>query len=112
METTETIVNAATVLTPVGRLDGLGSPGLEHKVDALLAAGVRRLVFDCSRLDYVSSAGLRVFLVSAKKLKGAGGKATFAALTPTVHEVFELSGFLNVLEVHPTVAAAAGQGQP
>lgn len=106
MDITETKTNSATVLALSGRLDGLASPGLEQKVDALVAAGTRSLVFDCSKLDYASSAGLRVFLTSAKKLKSAGGKASFAALTPAVHEIFELSGFLNVLEVRATVADA------
>lgn len=106
MDITESQSNSATVLALAGRLDGLASPGLEQKVDALVASGTRTVVFDCSRLVYVSSAGLRAFLTSAKKLKTAGGKAAFAALAPAVQEVFELSGFLNVLEVHPSVAAA------
>lgn len=108
MDITETKINSATVLALSGRLDGLASPALEQKVEALLASGVRTVVLDCAKLDYVSSAGLRVFLTSAKKLKAAGGKAAFAALSPGVREVFELSGFLAVLEVHPTTAAAAG----
>jgi anti-anti-sigma factor len=106
METTETTLPTATVLALAGRLDGLASPALEAKITALLAAGVRRLVFDCSQLSYASSAGLRVFLSAAKKFKAAGGRAAFAALTPGVQEVFELSGFVGVLEVHPTTAAA------
>jgi len=74
--------------------------------DALLAGGARKVVLDCAALTYVSSAGLRVFLGGAKKLKTAGGRVAFAALTPAVHEVFELSGFLEVLAVHPSTPAA------
>jgi len=107
MDITESKINSATVLALSGRLDGLTSPILEKKVGALLAAGTRQLVFDCGQLLYASSAGLRVFLASAKKLKAAGGQAAFAALTPAVHEVFELSGFTGVFKVEPTVAAAA-----
>jgi anti-anti-sigma factor len=107
MDIAETKLNSTTVLALAGRLDGVASPALEQKVDALIAAGARAVVFDCAHLDYASSAGLRVFLVSVKKLKAVGGKAAFAALTPAVHEIFELSGFLNVFAVHPTVAAAA-----
>lgn len=106
MDITESQINATTVLALSGRLDGLASPAVEQKIDALLAAGVRSVVFDCSALSYISSAGLRAFLTSAKKLKSAGGRAAFAALAPAVHEVFELSGFLTALDVHPTVAAA------
>lgn len=107
MEIIESKINSVTVLALSDRLDGLSSPTLERKVDALLAAGTRKLVFDCGRLIYASSAGLRVFLSSAKKLKSAGGQAAFAALTPAVHEVFELSGFTGVLTVEATAEAAA-----
>lgn len=106
MDITESQINTSTVLALAGRLDGLASPALDQKIDILLAAGVRSVVFDCSALGYVSSAGLRSFLTAAKKLKAAGGKVTFAALTPAVTEVFELSGFLTVLDVKPSVAAA------
>jgi anti-anti-sigma factor len=106
MDITESIQNSATVLGLAGRLDGLTSGTLEQKVDALVAGGAKRIVFDCGQLLYVSSAGLRVFLSSAKKLKTAGGSAAFAALTPAVREVFELSGFTTMLEIHPNAAAA------
>jgi anti-anti-sigma factor len=109
MEITESTTNAVTVLALSGRLDGLTSPTLEKKVDGLLAAGTRKLVFDCGQLTYASSAGLRVFLASAKKFKTAGGQAAFAALTPAVQEVFELSGFIGVLDVQPTAAAATAK---
>ena len=92
MDINETNLNSATVLALAGRLDGLASPALEGRVTALVAAGSSRLVFDCARLDYVSSAGLRVFLTAAKKTKAAGGKASFAALTPAVRELFEFVG--------------------
>lgn len=107
MDITESQLNASTVLALSGRLDGLASPALDQKVDALLASGARSLVFDCSALNYVSSAGLRSFLTAAKKVKAVNGRASFAALTPAVHEVFELSGFLTVLAIYPTAAAAA-----
>lgn len=107
MDITESQLNTSTVLALSGRLDGLASPALDQKVDALLASGTRSLVFDCSALNYVSSAGLRSFLTAAKKVKAVNGRASFAALTPAVHEVFELSGFLTVLAIYPTAAAAA-----
>jgi len=107
MDLSESKINSATVLALSGRLDGLTSPILEKRVEALLATGTRQLVFDCGQLAYASSIGLRVFLASAKKLKAAGGQAAFAALTPAVHEVFELSGFTGIFKVESTAAAAA-----
>lgn len=107
METTETHLNAATVLALSGRLDGLSSASFEQNVNALMAGGTRKLVFDCAQLGYISSAGLRVFLSAAKKMKTAGGAVAFAALTPVVQDAFELSGFTNVLAIYPHAAAAA-----
>lgn len=106
MEITETKHASATVLALAGRLDGLASPALEQRVDAALASGAKALVLDLSALAYVSSAGLRVFLTAAKKFKTAGGRATFVALPAPIREVFELSGFLTVLDIRDDVASA------
>ena len=106
MEITETRHANATILALAGRLDGLASPGLEKQIETALAAGSKVLVLDLAKLDYVSSAGLRVFLSAAKKFKTAGGRATFAALPPKIREVFELSGFLSVLDIRADVASA------
>lgn len=109
MEITATTQNNVVILALSGRLDGLTSLALEQRVEALLRGGTRRLVFDCAALAYASSAGLRVFLGSAKKFRSAGGSASFAALQPAVHEVFALSGFIGVLEVHASAAAAVAK---
>lgn len=90
-----------------GRLDGLSAPELEQQLAGALAAGCERLVFDCSGVEYASSAGLRVFLLAAKQMKTRGGRCGFAALTPALREVFSVSGFLDILEVHDTVGQAA-----
>lgn len=106
MEISETKHATATVLALSGRLDGLASPALEQRVDAVLASGAKVLVLDLANLAYVSSAGLRVFLTAAKKFKTAGGRATFAALPAPIREVFELSGFLTVLDIRSDVVSA------
>ena len=105
MEIIESVVNGTPVLALRGRLDGITAPVVEEKVDALLPT-TPRLVFDCSGLEYASSAGLRVFLATAKKLKTAGGRCGFAALTPSLRQIFEISGFLDVLEVHENLESA------
>ena len=97
---TSRLASSAT-LSLTGRLDGLSSPDLEQQVSALIASGVRTLTFDLSGLGYVSSAGLRVFIIAAKKLKASGGSAQFTSLTPAVHDVFHISGLLTALGVAP-----------
>ena len=107
MEITEASENNVPVLRLSGRLDGPAAPGLEKKVMEVIVSGATRLVFDCSGVEYASSAGLRVFLVAARQLQSRGGRCSFAALTPGLREVFTVSGFLDILDVHDTVAQAA-----
>jgi anti-anti-sigma factor len=97
---TSRLASSAT-LSLSGRLDGLSSPDLEQQVTVLIASGVRTLIFDLSGLEYVSSAGLRVFIIAAKKLKASGGAAQFTSLTPAVRDVFHISGLLTAFGVAP-----------
>lgn len=98
---TTTKLESSATLALSGRLDGLSSPELEEQVLALLDSGVLTLVFDLAALEYVSSAGLRVFIVAAKKMKVLGGKVEFASLTPTVRNIFHVTGLLTALHVAP-----------
>jgi anti-anti-sigma factor len=106
MDIREAQSGAVLVLAISGKLDGLSAPALEARIARLLPEGVQRIVIDCSGLEYISSAGLRIFLATARHLQTAGGRCGFAALSPQVKNVFQLSNFLELLEVHDTVANA------
>ena len=82
-----------------GRLDATSSKMFEEKTLATIDAGETRLVIDLSQLDYVSSAGLRVFLLASKRLNPAGGKLVLCSLQEPVKEVFEIVGFFSVLSI-------------
>ena len=94
------------VLAISGRLDGVSAPELEDHINRLLSGNVKRIVFDCSGMEYISSAGLRVFLAAAKQLQGMGGRCGFAALSPEVRNIFRLANFLELFEVRETIADA------
>lgn len=94
------------VLAPFGRLDASTSPAFEQEMLDALDRAPRGLVMDFSALLYVSSAGLRVVLLAAKKAKAAGGLFVLCGLKPTIAEVFKVSGFLSILTVEPDRAAA------
>ena len=96
-----TRLESTATLALTGRLDGLSSPELEQQVNALLASGIRTLTFDLAGLDYVSSAGLRVFILAAKKLRASGGNVQFHSLTQAVRDVFEVTGLITALCVTP-----------
>ena len=80
-----------------GRLDTTTSPDLEETLAASLD-GVAALVFDFAKLDYLSSAGLRV-LLSAQKRMNKQGSMKLVHVNDAVKEVFEITGFADFLTV-------------
>ena len=93
----------------VERLDSASAPELEQLVTEKIDAGQKRLVFDLADMDYVSSAGLRVILLAGKRLRVGGGKLALAGLREMVREVFEMSGFVSLFPIAPTVPEAVAK---
>ena len=91
--------NDVTIVAFAGNLDSNTSPQAQQAIDAIIAGGGRKIVVDFSGLDYISSAGLRVLLGTAKKLNAAGGALRLFGLNETVKEVFQISGFATILTV-------------
>ena len=96
----------AWILSVSGKLDAVSAPEYEKAVSALIEEGKLRIVVDFANLSYISSAGLRVLLSTAKQLKPKGGVAVFACLQDNVREVFEMTGFSAMLGIHPSTEAA------
>lgn len=85
-----------------GRLDALSSESLEEKVNSLTQNdNTNSLIFDLAGLEYISSAGLRVFLKTAKSCKNTSKKMFLCGLSENVSEVFKISGFDLILEIKP-----------
>jgi stage II sporulation protein AA (anti-sigma F factor antagonist) len=84
---------------PVGRFDGSNAAAHEKELLALLVDGVNTITIDLGELDYISSAGLRVLLVTGKAAKGKGGKVVLASPRASILEVIKMSGFDKILEV-------------
>ena len=95
-----------TIVAFAGSLDSNTSPAAQQAVDEILAGGAKKVVADFSALDYISSAGLRVLLGTAKKLTSAGGALHLFGLNDSVREVFQISGFATILNVSRTEADA------
>ena len=106
MNLSEERIDGVTILTLNGRLDSNTAPLAEQAVLRLTDGSHGGLVIDCTGLDYVSSAGLRVLLIAAKRMKAAGAKLCLAGLAPPVMEVFRVSGFLALFTIRPDRAAA------
>ena len=93
----KTVTDTAAVLKIVGRLDTTTAPELEATIDGC-AAGIKELVLDCSTLEYVSSAGLRVIL-KAQKLMNAQGSMKLTRVNADIMEVFDITGFADILTI-------------
>lgn len=91
-----------------GRFDSNAAGPAEVELGAAVT-GAPRLVIDMSGLDYISSAGLRVVLVLARKVQQAAGKLALFGLQPAVRQVFTVSGFDTIISIQPDAAAALAQ---
>lgn len=95
-------VEEVTVLAPAGRVDSSNAKAFESQVLQKIQDGRTRLVMDFAELDYISSAGLRVVLIAGKKVKASGGVLALCGLSPTIRDVFEISGFISLFPVSET----------
>ena len=80
-----------------GRLDTTTAPQLEAEMKTVLP-NVKELTFDFSKLDYISSAGLRV-LLSTQKVMNKQGKMAIRNVKPEIMEIFEVTGFVDILTI-------------
>ncbi len=108
MDVTTRTVGDVTIVAITGSLDSNTAPQAKPTLDAVGASAARKVAVDFARLDYVSSAGLRVLLGLAKQLSTKGGALCSFGLNQSVREVFEISGFATILKVFPTEADALG----
>ncbi|WP_276358382.1 STAS domain-containing protein [Cohnella caldifontis] len=98
MNITTTEHGDITVMAIEGRLDGQHAQTAEQAFLALAQEGKTRFVLDFTQMAYISSAGLRVVLVAAKKMKAVQGRLVCAGMNDQVRDVFEMSGFISILE--------------
>ena len=79
-----------------GKLDTNTSPDLDAKISEL--EGVEEVIIDMEKLDYISSAGLRV-LLSMQKVMNKQGKMTITNVCSNVMDIFEVTGFSDILDI-------------
>lgn len=97
---TITMKHVADTLTLAlaGRLDTTTAPQLEKALRENLD-GVSRITFDFAGIEYISSAGLRVLLSAQKQMNAAGGTMKLTHVNETVMEVFDITGFADILTI-------------
>src|SRR3954465_6212275 len=106
MDLHEMKIGDVLILQPEGHLDTAAATPMEEQVLKMIQDGERKVLVDCSGLQYVNSSGLKVFLVSAKRLDSLGGKLVTCSLAPNVRMIFEMIGFTKILTIFPERAEA------
>lgn len=102
MEISTETQDGVTIVAMAGNLDTNTSQAAQESLDGVINSGGTTIVVDFTALDYISSAGLRVLLATAKRLNGMGGILRMFGLNETVEEVFEISGFSTIFNVFAT----------
>ena len=98
---TESAANAQ-IVSLQGQINSTNAASTEAEILALVTAGQKNLLLDFAALDYISSAGLRLVLVVAKRLKQDNGQLLLCGMQSHIREVFDISGFLAILNVADT----------
>lgn len=81
-----------------GRLDTASSPETETAVAPLKESTGRNIILDCTKLDYISSSGLRIFLNILKSAKAKGDHVYIRGISDDIRAVFVMTGFINLFE--------------
>lgn len=90
----------AIIIEIDGRLDTTNFGQLEKKILQHIEAGNLQILVDCNMMDYVSSSGLRIFLMALKKLNVLNGKFLLCGLQESIREIFEISGFTSIFNIY------------
>ena len=93
-------VDGMTVIDMVGRLDTSTSGDAYDEMVGIAKSGVTKVVLNLDKMEYVSSAGLRVFLTVAKLLKSSMGELKICHANGVVKEVLEVSGFNHLIDIY------------
>lgn len=91
-----------TVVNINGRIDTTNFNEFEKEIGVVLDQGETKIVLDCEGLNYISSSGLRVFLITQKRLMASNGKLHLCNMQPTIKEIFDISGFSTIFKIFGT----------
>jgi anti-anti-sigma factor len=112
MEITEHRTSDIVTLCLVGKLDTNSAKAFEETFLTRIESGNRRFIIDLAQLEYIGSAGLRVFAVASKRLNGVNGKIVLCGFQKTVpyntlnrrtdpvREVFDIAGFSSLFSTY------------
>jgi len=95
-----------TIVSVEGRIDSTNATEFEKPMMEVIEGGCTRIILDCSGLNYISSSGLRIFLIVLKKMIAAKGQFSLCNLQPGIKEIFDIAGFSSIFSIFPDIQAA------
>jgi anti-anti-sigma factor len=98
MKTTIQEQDGKMVVILEGSLDTASAPETEEAMAPLNDVETKDIILDCTRLDYISSAGLRIFLGVLQNAEKKGGHVYLQNVTEKVRTIFAITGFSNIFE--------------
>jgi len=102
-------INEVVVIRLIGNLDTNTAPDAEAEINSWLEKGSQKMILNLEEAKYVSSAGLRIFLATAKKMTASGGAVKLCSANEVVQEILDISGFSTILDVKSTEEEALAQ---
>ncbi len=99
----ETANGPVQVVSVEGYLDGHTFGELEQRLEKLIASGRVRLVIELSKLSYIASSGVGVFINYHSQASAKGGNLQLVNPSPSVHEIFELLGLDSLFVIHKSI---------
>ena len=112
MRVSEDVVGAVTVLTPHGDMDLTVLPSFEARVERLLSAGARLLLWDLGHVGLLPSTAAGFLLQTARRVAAAGGRMALAGSSPRVEGTLRTMGVLEVFRSFPSREAALAALSP
>lgn len=114
MDITRRKLTRVDVLAISGRLDAQSAPALQQQFESLFTDNRHRILLDLSKLEYISSPGLRVLIDARKRAREwklsemERGDVRIANLPPRIREVFDLTGFTSLFEIFDDMVDGVG----
>jgi anti-sigma B factor antagonist len=106
MEITSSKLNHAIVISIRGSIDALTADQVTNYFSKRMDEGNNQFIADLTKVDFMSSAGLRAILATLKQSRQNGGDLRLAAAQPGVEKILKMSGFTSILKTYPTVGEA------
>jgi anti-anti-sigma factor len=98
--------NGYTVVSIEGRIDTTNAGDFEKAIMKVVEEKATKIILDCCGLQYISSSGLRIFLILQKKMMAVQGTLRLCNLQPEIQEIFDISGFSSIFSIFPNLDSA------